>query len=169
MRVGNREPGLGTRDSTGGHRRGHGGAALSSAALWLAALAALVLTVRDAPGRSRAPSPESPFPIPALLANPDSTAGAALFFGYNCVDCHGVDGAGAIGPSLADGRWRFGGSEQEVFRSIADGRPEGMPRWGPKIPPAQIRQLVAYVRSLGVGRDVTTENFSGKTVTTVGH
>ena len=99
----------------------------------------------------------------------DSTSGAVLYVGYNCVDCHGVDGAGAMGPSLADNRWRFGGSEEEVYRSIADGRPEGMPRWGPKIPPAQIRQLVAYVRSLGAGRDVTTEDFHGATVQTVGH
>jgi cytochrome c oxidase cbb3-type subunit 3 len=149
--------------------------------LWLAVAAALALTLRAAPAHSRVPSPESRFPnagsrvpgpddrVPAPLANPDSAAGATLFVSYNCADCHGVDGAGAMGPSLADNRWRFGGSADEVYRSIADGRPEGMPRWGPKIPPAHIRQLTAYVRSLGAGRDVTTEDFRGRTVTTVGH
>src|SRR5687768_3502123 len=28
--------------------------------------------------------------------------GAQLFIGYNCIDCHGADGSGAMAPSLAD-------------------------------------------------------------------
>ena len=31
--------------------------------------------------------------------------GAQLFIAYNCIDCHGADGAGAMGPSFQDGRW----------------------------------------------------------------
>src|SRR5665213_3512767 len=30
--------------------------------------------------------------------------GGKLFVAYNCVDCHGADGSGAMAPSLADGR-----------------------------------------------------------------
>src|SRR5438105_4337223 len=41
--------------------------------------------------------------------------GAKLFVSYNCIDCHGADGSGAMGPSLADGRWHFGGTSPEVF------------------------------------------------------
>lgn len=67
-----------------------------------------------------------------------------------------------MGPSFQDGRWRFGGSEEEVFRSISDGRPDGMPRWGRMIPPAHIRTLTAYVRSLATGKDVTTMSFVDK-------
>jgi len=90
--------------------------------------------------------------------------GAKLFIGYNCIDCHGADGSGAMGPSLADNRWRFGGSPNEVFRSIVDGRPEGMPTWGPRMPVDHAWKLVAYVRSLGAGKDVTTENFTSEGV-----
>lgn len=95
--------------------------------------------------------------------------GAALFVSYNCMDCHGADGSGAMGPSLADGRWHFGGAAGEVFQSIYEGRPEGMPAWGGRIPDDQIWRLVAYVRSLGIGKDVSTENFTGKTIQKMGH
>jgi mono/diheme cytochrome c family protein len=95
--------------------------------------------------------------------------GAKLFVGYNCVDCHGVDGSGAMGPSLADGRWHFGGSPGAVYESIAQGRPDGMPAWGSLVAPDQIWMLVSYVRSLETGKNVTTENFGGRTVERTGH
>jgi mono/diheme cytochrome c family protein len=116
-------------------------------------------------------------PVPAglQLHNPhdgDPTAvatGATLFIAYNCADCHGADGSGAMGPSLADGRWHFGGTPAEVFESIYQGRPEGMPAWGSLISTDQVWMLVSYVRSLQEGKNVTTENFTGQTVERTGH
>jgi cytochrome c oxidase cbb3-type subunit 3 len=111
----------------------------------------------------------------AQLANPFDgdrakiKEGSALFVSYNCMDCHGADGSGAMGPSLADGRWHFGGTAGEVYQSIYEGRPEGMPAWGGRIPDDQIWRLVAYVQSLGAGKDVSTENFTGKTIQKMGH
>jgi cytochrome c oxidase cbb3-type subunit 3 len=95
--------------------------------------------------------------------------GAKLWIAYNCVDCHGADGSGAMGPSLADDRWHFGGAPAEVFESIYQGRPEGMPAWGSLISEDQIWMLVSYVRSLSANKNVTTENFAGKTVERTGH
>jgi cytochrome c oxidase cbb3-type subunit 3 len=95
--------------------------------------------------------------------------GAKLFISYNCMDCHGADGSGAMGPSLADGRWHFGGTTGEVFQSIYEGRPDGMPSWGGRISDADIWRLVTYVRSLEVGKNVSTENFTGKTIQRSGH
>ena len=95
--------------------------------------------------------------------------GAKLFVAYNCVDCHGADGSGAMGPSLADNRWHFGGSPAEVFESIYQGRPEGMPAWGSLISEDQVWMLVSYVRSLNGGKDVSTENYGGTTVERTGH
>ena len=95
--------------------------------------------------------------------------GAKLFISYNCLDCHGAEGSGAMGPSLADGRWHFGGDDSELFESIYQGRPDGMPAWGSAIAPDQIWMLVSYVKSLNGGKDVTTENFSGKTIERTGH
>lgn len=94
--------------------------------------------------------------------------GSQLFIAYNCLDCHGADGSGAMGPSFQDGRWHFGGSSGEVFESIAEGRPDGMPSWGGRISNDQIWMLTAYVRSLA-SKDLSTENFTGATVERTGH
>jgi cytochrome c oxidase cbb3-type subunit 3 len=74
-----------------------------------------------------------------------------------------------MGPSLQDGRWHFGGTAGEIFQSIYEGRPDGMPSWGGRIDDAQIWRLVAYVQTLSKGHDVTTENFTGKTIARTGH
>jgi cytochrome c oxidase cbb3-type subunit 3 len=111
----------------------------------------------------------------AQLANPfegdarKAAEGGALFVSYNCADCHGAEGSGAMGPSLADGRWHFGGTAGAVFQSIYEGRPDGMPSWGGRIPDDQIWRLVAYVQSLGKGKDLSTENFTGKAIPKMGH
>lgn len=94
--------------------------------------------------------------------------GAQLFISYNCIDCHGADGAGAMGPGFQDGRWHFGGTPTDVFESIYQGRPEGMPSWGGRISDDQIWMLTAYVQSLAK-LDLTTENFSGQTIERTGH
>ena len=112
---------------------------------------------------------------PLALANPFEgnasalSMGAQLYIAYNCIDCHGAGGSGSMGPSLADGRWHFGGRPAEVFESIYQGRPAGMPAWGGRIGNNQIWMLVSYVRSLNGGRDVSTENFTGRTVERTGH
>lgn len=117
------------------------------------------------------------FPLavkPLFVTNPyegDKKAiatGAQLFIAYNCLDCHGADGSGAMGPSFQDGRWHFGGSPASVFESIYQGRPDGMPAWGGRISNDQIWMLTAYVRSLA-SKDLSTENFTGKTVERTGH
>jgi mono/diheme cytochrome c family protein len=111
---------------------------------------------------------------PLLIKNPyegDKAAigtGGKLFIAYNCLDCHGADGSGAMGPSFQDGRWHFGGAPGEVFESIYQGRPDGMPAWGGRISNDQIWMLTAYVRSLS-SKDLSTENFTGKTVERTGH
>ena len=117
------------------------------------------------------------FPLavkPLLVTNPyegDKKAvatGGQLFIVYNCLDCHGAEGSGAMGPSFQDGRWHFGGSPGEVFESIYQGRPDGMPAWGGRISNDQIWMLTAYVRSLA-SKDLSTENFTGKTIERTGH
>jgi cytochrome c oxidase cbb3-type subunit 3 len=122
-------------------------------------------------------NPPAGFPLsikPLLVSNPYEgdkraiTVGGQLFVGYNCLDCHGAEGSGAMGPSFQDGRWHFGGSPGEVFESIYQGRPDGMPSWGGRISNDQIWMLTAYVRSLS-SKDLSTENFSGKTVERTGH
>lgn len=53
-----------------------------------------------------------------------------------------------MGPSLRDVSWRYGGRDAQIFSTINEGRDEGMPAWGTKIPEDQIWKLVAYITSM---------------------
>lgn len=72
--------------------------------------------------------------------------GKRLFDWYNCSGCH-FHGAGGIGPSLADSTWIYGGTIDQIYASIYQGRPNGMPSWGAKLSPTEIWELAAYIRS----------------------
>jgi cytochrome c oxidase cbb3-type subunit 3 len=74
--------------------------------------------------------------------------GQTWFKAYNCSGCHGGGGGGGMGPPLMDNKWRYGAEPENVFQSISQGRPNGMPAFGEHVPEDQIWQLVAYVRSL---------------------
>lgn len=75
--------------------------------------------------------------------------GHDLFVGMNCAACHGYDLKGGMGPDLTDTYWRYGGSPADIYKSIFEGRPQGMPAWGRTIPPALIWKLAAYIESKG--------------------
>ena len=82
--------------------------------------------------------------------------GEVLFNVMNCDGCHGIGALGFVGPSLVDGRWRFGGDDAATFHSIRDGRPHGMPAYGAMLPDAVIWQIVTYLQSQPVPKDVPT-------------
>jgi len=73
--------------------------------------------------------------------------GKQLFSQMNCVGCH-AHGGGAIGPPLMDGKWIYGSQPEQIFATIVEGRPNGMPSFRNKLPDYQIWQLTAYVRSI---------------------
>ena len=73
--------------------------------------------------------------------------GKALFSAMNCVGCH-ANGGGGMGPPLMDEDWIYGSDPQQIFSSIAQGRPNGMPSWGNRLSNDQIWRLVGYVRSM---------------------
>ena len=75
--------------------------------------------------------------------------GKSLFIRMNCAGCHGYEAKGGMGPNLTDSYWRYGGLPVSVYRSIHDGRPQGMPAWNPALPPADIWKIVAWLQTLG--------------------
>lgn len=63
-----------------------------------------------------------------------------------CASCHGADLSGGSASSLIDGKWRYGGDDASVTRSIRDGHPDaGMPAMRSEANAAEIRALVVYV------------------------
>lgn len=97
-------------------------------------------------------------PGPAVMtshpANPyDENAyavsqGQRLFAWYNCSGCH-ANGGGGMGPPLMDDEWIYGSEPGQIYKTIVEGRPNGMPSFAGRIPGSQVWQIVAYVRSLG--------------------
>jgi len=95
-------------------------------------------------------------PRPAKL---DPDAGANLFSAMNCDGCHGGGAVGWVGPSLVDGRWRYGGADDEIFTSIFYGRPKGMPAYGGVIGTDGVWMLVAYIKAQAVPTVVPTTSW----------
>lgn len=76
-------------------------------------------------------------------------ATAKNLFALNCSTCHGSDARGAKGfPNLTDQDWLWGGGEQTIYQTIAQGRDGLMPAWGPILGHDGVEQAMAYVLSL---------------------
>lgn len=131
---------------------------------WIGAFALPALA--GDPGAVKSPSPEQLLGVnvgqtqipytsePKELKNPyenDSNAvaqGRTLFSAMNCIGCHAPKGGGGMGPPLSDNLWIYGSEPGQVYLSIVQGRPNGMPAFSKALPPNAIWQLVSYVRSL---------------------
>lgn len=94
---------------------------------------------------------------PELLRS--AMAGGAAAFGTNCAPCHGRGAQGFAGyPNLNDDEWLWGGSIDEIHKTIrfgvrsghAEGRESQMPRFGVDglLEPKQIADTAEYVLSL---------------------
>jgi cytochrome c oxidase cbb3-type subunit 3 len=73
--------------------------------------------------------------------------GKRLFSAFNCTGCH-AHGGGDSGPPLMDDKWIYGSEPEQIFATLVEGRPNGMPSFGGRLPAYQLWQLTAYVRSL---------------------
>ena len=75
------------------------------------------------------------------------TQGAEIYEA-KCLNCHGEEGKGGICPNLIDDEWKYGSSDDDIYKSIAEGRPGGMPDWNKTLSDEKIKRIVAYIRSL---------------------
>jgi cytochrome c oxidase cbb3-type subunit III len=73
--------------------------------------------------------------------------GKRLYNQFNCSGCH-FQGGGGIGPPLMDAQWIYGSEPENIYETIVEGRPNGMPSFKARLGNDQIWQLVAYVRSM---------------------
>jgi len=95
------------------------------------------------PGTPPPPAGESPFQDNAYAM----AEGKRLFDAYNCSGCH-AHGGGGMGPALMDDQWIYGSRPANIFETIVEGRPNGMPSFRNKIPDQQVWELVAYVQAM---------------------
>lgn len=73
-----------------------------------------------------------------------------VIYKANCVQCHGADGGGNVGPNLTDDYWKNVRSIADVAKVIRDGAANGaMPAWGNRLShPNQIVLTAAYVATM---------------------
>ena len=79
--------------------------------------------------------------------------GQVLFNAMTCAGCHSGYAGGGMGPSLRDSTWIYGNSDAQIYSTIVEGRPNGMPAWGAKLPEEQIWKIIAYLRTLGTSNE----------------
>jgi cytochrome c oxidase cbb3-type subunit 3 len=123
-------------------------------ASWLAEPLAAVRTSAIAAG----PHEETPEIRNPYADDPGALAqGRQLYDAFNCAGCHGSAGGGGMGPPLADEDWIYGNSDAQIYATIIQGRPNGMPAFGQALQGEAVWKIAAYVKTLGPG---TGENKS---------
>jgi cytochrome c oxidase cbb3-type subunit 3 len=92
-------------------------------------------------------------PAAAKIAAPPMDAaaierGMKSFTSFNCVGCHADNGGGGMGPALSNRAFVYGDEPAQIYLTIVQGRPNGMPAWGTVLPDTVVWDIVAYVKSI---------------------
>jgi cytochrome c oxidase cbb3-type subunit 3 len=85
--------------------------------------------------------------------SPEFAAGKELF-ANNCAACHGINASGTRGvgaPNLTDKIWLYGGTKEDLIKTITYSRNGVMPSWVNRLDDTTIRELAIYIHSLGGG------------------
>ena len=91
--------------------------------------------------------PMFPTSVQAAMKTPELTAEAAQgrhLFLMNCAHCHGDDAHGDEGPDLHN----LHRSDARIHEVITTGIKGQMPSFGKKLADPDVRQLIAYLRTL---------------------
>jgi cytochrome c oxidase cbb3-type subunit 3 len=87
-------------------------------------------------------------------ADPKLAEAGTKIFADNCAACHGDAGEGKIefgAPALNDAIWHYSGDLKAIEAQINNPRHGMMPAWGVKLGDVAVKELAAYVHSLGGG------------------
>src|SRR5688572_7447533 len=92
-------------------------------------------------------------PLDQLARDATAMATAKNVFAANCSTCHGSDARGAKGfPNLTDADWLWGGDEERLLETIAQGRHGVMPALGGALGEIGVNEVASYVISLSGGK-----------------
>jgi cytochrome c oxidase cbb3-type subunit III len=92
--------------------------------------------------------------VPPDIKNPmagdsgSAERGMQYFANFNCIGCHAPNGGGGMGPSLSNSQWIYGSTPANIYLTIVQGRPNGMPAFGSMLPDQIIWDLVSYVQGI---------------------
>ncbi|MEO9168054.1 MAG: cytochrome-c oxidase, cbb3-type subunit III [Aestuariivirga sp.] len=92
--------------------------------------------------------------ISKQTADAAQAATGAKIFADNCAACHGDKGQGNRdfgAPKLSDAIWLYKGDFGAIEAQVTNPRQGMMPAWGSKLGEVSVKELAAYVHSLGGG------------------
>lgn len=99
-------------------------------------------------------------PIPELVNNPEALQIGERLYATYCTTCHGADARGVRGfPNLRDQDWLWGGTPEQIVKTIANGRGSEqpgvlrMPAWEGPLGEDGVFEVAEYTRGLS-GRAV---------------
>jgi cytochrome c oxidase cbb3-type subunit 3 len=75
-------------------------------------------------------------------------AAGKKLYGSLCAACHGESAKGGVGPDLTISTYKYGKSRLDLTKSIAEGRPGGMPSFSSQADKEQVESLVEFVLTL---------------------
>lgn len=75
-------------------------------------------------------------------------AAGKKLYGDMCGACHGENAKGGVGPDLTISKYKYGKARLDITKSIAEGRPGGMPAFSSQINAEQVESLVEYLLTL---------------------
>jgi cytochrome c oxidase cbb3-type subunit 3 len=88
-----------------------------------------------------------------MAGDPGSAARGMQFFSdMNCIGCHAPNGGGGMGPALSNASWIYGSSPAQIYLTIVQGRPNGMPAFGQLLPDNVVWDLVTYIQGISQKR-----------------
>jgi cytochrome c oxidase cbb3-type subunit 3 len=130
----------------------------------LLALGAAAMAQSDNPAAPTFNEPFRSVPVSHLLPNgggelPDiqnpmakdpasAQRGMKFFSDMNCIGCHAPNGGGGEGPALSNIPWIYGDSPANIYLTIVQGRPNGMPAFGTLLPDDVVWDLVSYIEGI---------------------
>ncbi|NVK21242.1 MAG: cytochrome-c oxidase, cbb3-type subunit III [Kangiellaceae bacterium] len=86
--------------------------------------------------------------VEELQNKPEALDMGQSIFANTCFGCHGADGRGALGfPDLTDNDWLYGGTPEQIKKSIVDGRRGLMPAWEATLGEQGVSEVIHYVLS----------------------
>ena len=107
----------------------------------LVALMAMPLALTATASRAAdAVAPSAAVPMASLN---QAGEGRRLYLKLNCYSCHGMAGAGGMGPNIVHAE------RGDVSEAVLQGKDEGMPSYRAYVTSTDVTNLALYLRSIG--------------------
>jgi cytochrome c oxidase cbb3-type subunit III len=78
---------------------------------------------------------------------PAAIAEGKTIYAENCAACHNADATGGIGPNLTVSL-KYGSTAQDIYDSVSNGRPNGMPPFMQQLGKDRIYKIAAFLESM---------------------